>query len=234
MRIYRTFIEAQNEIKRDLAELGVQVELETMQHFQVQDDPELGITMELSDYQYSVSDPRYEDLEGVHEEWVTQEWRDRLAGGLNPGLAWKKRRDVWLPLMERSDYQVKNNLAGKFAYTYSERMGGKRIRWIIEEIQKHPHSRQLWLPVWWQIDNERVGNRRVPCSLGYQFLWRRDTLNITYHMRSCDFVTHYANDVALATILMRYVAKETGLEPGTFTHVVGSLHVYKRDVADVF
>jgi thymidylate synthase len=53
-------------------------------------------------------------------------------------------------------------------------------------------------------------------------------------MRSCDFHTHYANDVALASILLHYVAKKVDVPVGTFTHFVGSLHVYAKDVADVF
>lgn len=237
-RIYRDFHEAQNEIRRDLAELGVEVKLETMQHFDVKGDEEIGITMELMNYQYTVVDPDYTKLEGVHEEWVKQEWRDRRAGGLNPGLAWKKRKEIWRPLMEYEGkagaFARSTNRPTKFSYTYSERMGGPHIQRVIDEIKEHPHTRQAWLPVWGPIDETRRGKRRVPCSLGYQFLWRQGKLHVTYVMRSCDFFLHYANDVALATILMKYIARETGLEPGTFSHFVGSLHVYKKDVADVF
>jgi thymidylate synthase len=113
-------------------------------------------------------------------------------------------------------------------------MGGKHIRYLIEELREHPNSRQLYLPVWWPNDETRRGKRRVPCSLGYQFMNRQGVLHITYMMRSCDFVTHYANDVALAVMLQAYVAKMSKNKVGTFNHFVGSLHAYRKDLDGVF
>ena len=232
MRFYSTFIEAQNEIKRDIAELGVLVHPETMQDIYVKDNPDYE-TKELANYIYTVTKPNYTEIEGVHEEWVMQEWQDRLAGNLNPGRSWGKRRDVWVPFLE-NEY-LAHRQPGRFAYTYSQRMGGKHMQAIIDELAVHPTSRQLYLPVWdRQHDADRRGKRRVPCSLGYWFVQRGNYLNLTYMMRSCDFMTHYANDVALATIMLEHVAIESGYQPGTFTHYIGSFHAYKKDLGDVF
>jgi thymidylate synthase len=226
-RLFVDFPEAQNEITRDLAELGTDVHTETMQDKYIADDPDF-MTKELTNYSYTVLKPNYTEIEGVHEDWVKQEWEDRLLGDLNPGRAWKLRREVW--------DQFRENIRsyGTFSYTYSARMGGKHIDKLIEELQRHPNSRQLWLPVWHLQDEDRRGERRVPCSLGYWLVQRKGALHLTYMMRSCDFYTHYANDVALATILLHYVAKQTDFKVGTFTHFLGSLHVYAKDVAHVF
>lgn len=233
-RIYSTFPEAQNEIARDLAELGVTVQPETMQDKDVHDDEDF-LTKELANYVYTVLRPDYTQIQDVHDEWVQTEWEDRLAGGLNPGRAWKTRRDVWDQFMERDKGQRGTTVPRRFSYTYSERMGGVHIQAIVEELKTHPHSRQLWLPVWWHHPDEaRRGERRVPCSLGYWLVQREGKVNMTYVMRSCDFHTHYPNDVALATILQHYVALQTDYKVGTFTHVIGSFHVYRKDVADVF
>jgi thymidylate synthase len=113
-------------------------------------------------------------------------------------------------------------------------MGGSHIDKLVDELLRHPNSRQLWLPVWYPNDEERRGDRRVPCSLGYWIVQREGAIHETYMMRSCDLYTHYANDVALATMLLHYVAKMTDFKVGTFTHYVGSLHVYAKDVAHVF
>ena len=230
-RIFKDFPEAQNEIRRDLAELAITVHPETMQDIYVKGNPDFD-THELQNYVYTVLKPDPEEISGVHEAWVRQEWVDRLSGDLNPGNAWRERPEIWEPLMESK--MVGGQKYGAFSYTYSERMGGIHIDRLIEELQTHPNSRQLWLPVWSSIDEKRRGDRRVPCSLGYWFVYRDGALHVTYMMRSCDFVTHYGNDVALATILMRYIAKEAHVEPGTFNHVVGSLHVYAKDVEGVF
>lgn len=233
MRNYRDFIEARNEIRRDLAELGVSVHTATYQDKDIADDPEMA-TKELRNYIYSVIDPDFTKIEGVHEEWVEMEWKDRLLGGRNPGRAWRLRREVWLQFLEYGGSAGKGGL-GRFSYTYSERMGGKNLQAIISRIKEDPTSRQLYLSVWDRSsDIQRLGHRRVPCSLGYHFMIRDGQLHLTYSMRSCDFATHYPNDIALATMMQRYVADETGYEVGSFTHFINSFHVYQRDVADVF
>lgn len=233
-RMFKDFEEAQNEITRDLAELGRDVHTETMQDKYIADKPEFA-TKELSNYIYTVLDPRYTDIEGVHEAWITEEWQDRLAGELNPGNAWKTRKEVWEQFLEVDRGEGASRLPRGFSYTYSQRMGGKHIQYLIDELEKHPNSRQLYLPVWKaDPDEKRRGERRVPCSLGYWFVQRGGELHETYMMRSCDFYTHYSNDVALATILLHYIAKSTGYDVGTFTHFVGSLHVYAKDVEHVF
>lgn len=233
MRLFKDFPEARNEIKRDLAELGTTVRPETMQHFDVKGNEDFA-TKEITNYAYTVLDPDFTEVEGVHEDWVEQEWQDRVTGGLNPGRAWRKRRDVWEPLMEKRD---RHESQRNFSYTYSDRMGGEKIDQIVEELERHPHSRQLWLPVWWgPTDNIRRGKKRVPCSLGYWFDYRGDPekLHMTYMMRSCDFATHYPNDVCLATLLLYHVAERAKVKVGTFTHFIGSFHVYAKDVAEVF
>lgn len=234
MRFFQDFPEAQNEIKRDLAELGVEVHPETMQDKYVADDPDYN-TMELTNYIYTVTHPNYTEVEGVHENWIKAEWEDRIIGELNPGRAWRERPEVWRDLLEIDRGATGMKTPTKFAYTYSERMGGRHIQMLIQELQRHPNSRQLYLPVWKaDPDEKRRGERRVPCSLGYWVVQRGGAVHLTYMMRSCDFHTHYPNDVALATMLQHYIAQKTKYKVGQFTHFVGSFHVYKKDVKDVF
>lgn len=234
MRMFKNWVEAQNELRRDLAELGQQVHPETMQDKDIRDDPDFD-TRELTNYIYTVLDPDFTQIEGTHDQWVEAEWDDRVAGGLNPGHAWKTRKEVWNEFLERSGSpKIVGEGPGQFAYTYSMRMGGKHMELIIDELKKNPHSRQLYLPVWGSTDEQRRGRRRVPCSLGYWFVQRNGAVNLTYMMRSCDFATHFPNDVALACIMQAWIAKETNYEIGTFTHFIGSFHVYAKDVADVF
>ena len=68
----------------------------------------------------------------------------------------------------------------------------------------------------------------------YGFLVREvvngeEVVNMTYHQRSSDFVTHFGNDVWLAISLMKFVADKLGLKPGYLYHSIDSLHVYKKD-----
>ena len=125
----------------------------------------------------------------------------------------------------------------KLAYAYNERIwDNNQLTKIINRLKEDKDSRQLWLSIWDpNIDPDYLGGvSRVPCSLGYNFQFRDGKLNIHYVMRSCDFSTHFTNDVYLGIKLLDYVAKECGLEVGTFTHTMFSLHIYKKDIKGVF
>ena len=232
MRIYRNFQEAFSEVKRDLVEMGIRVHAKTYQDKYIADNPDFG-TRELQNYIYTVTDPNPAYLNPV-QPWADLEWQERLAGiegkpnaKLNPGEAWKAREDVWRQFLQAD---------GKFAYTYGDRFRSHRqVRIMINRIKVDPDSRQLYISIWNPIDVHKLGGvSRVPCSLGYLIQIRKGKLNITYNMRSCDFITHFNNDVYLACKLQAYMADQTGYEVGTFTHWIGSLHIFNKDSKGVF
>ncbi len=227
MRIYKTFPDALNEIKRDIAELGTRVHPETMQDKYIADDVDYE-TMEYLNMIYTVTQPSLEDLVPHVKtlEWCEAEFQERLAG-LFPGQgdAWKLRPEVW------EEFATSANGLG---YTYGERYAESLLP-IIKELDQRPNTRQAFLSVWDPtLDSNRLGHIRVPCSLGYWFARRNGRLNITYLQRSGDYFTHLANDMYLTHKLQRYVADMVGVDVGIFTHWVGSVHVYQKDVADVF
>lgn len=226
MRIYKNFHEGLNEVKRDLAEMGIDVHPQTMQDKDVAtlEDYE---TKELQNYIYTVTEPD-KSLGQLNptQPWADEEFKERLDQEFsNPGEAWKSRPEVWRQFLHN----------GRFAYTYGDRMGDSVER-LIKEIMLRPASRQLFLGIWDPNDDifKIGGIERVPCSLGYLFQIRNDKLNMTYFMRSCDFATHMENDIYLAVKLMDHIADMTGYELGNFTHYIGSLHIYKKDVKGVF
>jgi len=202
-----------------------------MQDKQIADDPDF-LTQEYLNMIYTVTKPDLSDLWGYSQvQWCEAEWIERLRG-LRPAdhlAAWSLRPEVWQEFADRG-----------FGYTYGERYRSTPdssdgvLASIIDELRNHPDSRQLFMPVWRELDNQVLGQRRVPCSLGYWFALRGGRLNITYLQRSGDYFTHLANDMYLTHKLQIYVAQQVGAKPGNFTHWIGSLHVYRRDVADVF
>jgi thymidylate synthase len=225
MRIFSNFEEALKEIKRDLAEMGTEVHPQTMQDKYVGDNPEYS-TKELQNYDYTVKDAYYSISQlSPSQPWADAEFKERISGmPLNPGEAYKLRPEVWDEFLHD----------GRFAYTYAERMWGK-IDLIVQEIKKNSNSRQLYLNIWEGGDLYYLGGQsRVPCSLGYLFQVRGGKLHMTYFMRSCDYATHFQNDVYLAVKLLDYIAHAVGLEAGNFTHFIGSFHIYRKDAEGVF
>jgi thymidylate synthase len=228
-RLYKNFAEAYSEVTRDVAEMGVVVHPQTMQDKYVADDPDYE-TLELQNYMYTILNPSTgeEALRQVlpSKEWAKAEFMERISKGpINPGEAWKHRREVWDEYMHD----------GKFAYTYNERMYFQLLD-IMKELKEHPDSRQLYLSIWNPVTDipNLGGGSRVPCSLGYLFQNRGGQIHMTYMMRSCDMITHYANDVYLAIKLLEYVSAMVDKPVGRFTHYIGSFHAYRKDMRGIF
>ena len=230
-RIYQNFPEALSEIGRDLAEMGISVHPKTWQDQDVENDPDFE-TKELQNYTYTVVNPNPDDLSSiVTQPYCDLEWAERESGmegnPCNPGLSWKSRKEVWEEFLQDD---------GTFAYAYPERFAeNDQVRRVVERLKVDPDSRQLFISIWNPSDIAKMGGiSRIPCTLGYLVQCREGRIDLTYLQRSCDFATHMKNDIFFAVKLQEYIAKETGYEMGRYTHWFGSLHVFQRDVKDVF
>ncbi len=223
-RIFQGFKEATNEIARDLAELSTKLNPTTWQGRSVEGNPDY-VTNELQNYLYTVTEPDPHTLNPT-QPWADLELEERLGvRAVNPGEAYKTRPKVWEELLDGT---------GAFSYTYSERLI-PQLPHIIDTLTRHPESRQIFVSIWDNVeDPDKLEIARVPCSLGYYLQFRHGKLNMTYLQRSCDFTTHYENDVWLAVQLLRHIAKEVNMTSGHFSHWIGSLHVFQKDVEGVF
>lgn len=175
---------------------------------------------------------------------------DRVSGEpVNPGATWQE----W-PYAHSAN-KFRDDL-GQFNHTYAERywpklagprtyLGAKRIgirhfygdlRDVVNQLEAEPHTRQAVLPVFFPED---TGGKpgRVPCSLSYHFLMRDNRLDISYFLRSCDFVRHFRDDLYLTVRLALWVLAELRkispywekVEPGQFVITISSLHMFRND-----
>ena len=239
MRIYINAEEMIEETKRDLAEMGIVVRPATMQDKYIKGNPDYE-TRELQNYSYCLLDAKSQEIPGVIQPWADAEFQERITDPwvrcsdgkgypefINPGKAWELRKEVWSEYMHN----------GKLAYTYNELLwNNDQTMKVINRLKEDPDSRQLWISLWDpEKDPDFLGGvSRVPCSLGYGLQVRDGKLNLHYVMRSCDFATHFRNDVYLAIRFLEWVAEKTGYPVGSFTHTIFSLHVYNKDVEGVF
>jgi len=253
MRIFKDFKEARGEIARDLKEMGLHVD-----NVMMQDKEGSFPTLELINYGYTVTKPIVQDLNPT-QPWAAAEFGDRIQaimGNPSPlGTAWMTRADEHMDWSEFIEFNGKPLPQGvsleeakescsplvardpiRLAYSYGERLAlNDQVMRVIRELRRNPMSRQLYIAMWDpHQDSERLGSRRVPCSLGWHFIMREDRLHLTYTMRSCDFVTHWQNDVWLAMMLLDFVCMKTGNVQGRFSQFINSFHVYKIHVKDVF
>ncbi len=228
MRLFKDFKQAQNEIRRDLSEMGTRHETKTMQDKIVEGEQGMA-TVELINYGYTVLEPSIQDIEGRHVNWCVKEWEERAQGirgaNINPGTAWMERPEVWTPFLHNNE----------FSYTYPQRLAScAQVENVIKRLKEDKGSRQLFISIWDTTDSMSLGKERVPCTLGYMIQYRDGKLNITSLMRSCDLFTHYPNDCVLTLKLLDYICFETKLQMGTFSHFINSFHVYEKDIKNVF
>ena len=231
MRIFQNCIEAADELKRELKEMGIEYQSDTVQDKYVGDNPDYK-TLELMAYSYCIQ--KFPDLEkllihqNVNVEWAQGECFERLNPRLrnkNPGQAWKHNHKFWAPFLRN----------GCFSYSYPERWSAQ-IPYVINELKERPNTRQAIMTMYESTkDMMNWGGRdRVPCSLAYQFFIRGNRLHVIYSQRSCDFNLFYASDVYLTVKLLIYIAKMIGTDVGYFYHNIGSLHTFAYQVAEEF
>lgn len=233
MRIFSNLLEAYKEAERDLWEMGVEVTPLSMQDKKAQSADEFK-TKELQGYGFMVVPSTSKDwcianrqsvltLANIPLSYCEQEVQDRVQEiPLNPGNSFLLRPDIWQEFMHE----------GKFSYTYSERMEGQ-VKSTLERLRIDPESRQGIIAIYNpSIDAPRRGGEmRIPCSMYYQLMIREGKIDLIYTMRSCDFLTHFAADIYMATRIMDYASGVLDKPIGKFVFFTGSLHAYHKDMA---
>ena len=240
MRIYSNAYELMSETARNLWEMGQEVRPKTYQNKNIEGNDDF-VTKELICEQYCLT--KLEDLAPLFvfthsHDWAEAEFKERVSGmPLNPGKAWRLRREIWEEFLVGENNDV-------FDYTYPERINRKNgpfdndgtvLQEVINLLKTDPDTRKAIIPIFTGSDTQYYdGSCRIPCSMYYNFLIRTNSrgekqLNICYHQRSSDFVTHFGNDVYMAWRLMEFIASQLNINPGYLYHTIDSLHSYKRD-----
>jgi thymidylate synthase len=104
---------------------------------------------------------------------------------------------------------------------------------VIQTLMKDPDSRQA-IVHYNQPRHCWTENKDFPCTMYSQCFIREGTLRMTTYQRSCDVIKGLSYDVIWSCHFMKMILKELQLRGldvklGTFTHVIGSLHLYEKD-----
>lgn len=190
--------------------------------------------------------------------WAKDHFEERVGGEpLNPGEQYKN----WPFYKRKKENDKFRTEEGEiFSHTYMERFwpkfanGGKlgiapeyqlgnaqphtgiRFQYgdledIVNLFNKDIYTRQAFLPIFFPEDTGCVHGKRVPCTLGYQFIVREGRLHLTYYIRSCDFLRHLRDDIYLAIKLVYWMISRVNKEllPGDFTMHITSLHCFYNE-----
>jgi thymidylate synthase len=82
----------------------------------------------------------------------------------------------------------------------------------------------------WNPERDMLEKKRdYPCTILHQFRIRRNRLNMSVYMRSNDVWLGAAYDFFQFTRVQIAIASILGIEPGSYSHHVGSLHIYEEN-----
>jgi hypothetical protein len=185
--------------------------------------------------------------------WAENHFQERVSGDpMNPPPS----AADW-PFAQAGHEEHLRSNGGKFSHTYPERfwprhagagmanifrpMTGIRFEYgdlsdVVDVLVKNPASRQAYLAVWFPEDAYAATlGERVPCTIGYHFMIRKDLLYCWYTMRAADYVRYLRDDIYMAGRLMQWVVSElesrgAGLfYPGKLYLTISSLHSFVGD-----
>lgn len=115
---------------------------------------------------------------------------------------------------------------GNWAYTYHQRYEDQ-IQFVIDDLKRNPSSRRAVMLV--RDKASDMGSEDPACLQHIQYFIRNGKLDCEILFRSNDACkATYMNAFALIC-LQEMIAKEIGVEVGTYTHRANSFHCYEKD-----
>lgn len=184
----------------------------------------LGVTFRVHDW--SDRDEMMKE-NGLNTLFADYDFKDRISEyPVNPGKA--VQFDTTGALKPHLKYSM-DDISKEYPYleyTYSERMS-YQYKPIIYNLRLNPDSRQSYISIWNpERDVHYLEQKRVPCSIGYQFFIREGKLNMIYLMRSLEVSKCIGNDIYTSSRLLEYIAEKVGVEYGFLQFFAASLHIF--------
>ncbi len=131
---------------------------------------------------------------------------------------------VWERMSD--DGETVNSNYGEKIFSH---FGFDQWEYVKKVLTADPLSRQAVIHIREPKDFVKEPTKDMPCTLTLQFLLRDNKLNLTVNMRSNDIWTGFPYDCFNFCAFQNLMAMELGVEVGTYTHIAGSLHLYKRN-----
>ena len=136
------------------------------------------------------------------------------------------------------DYEEDENLPVLGAY--GPRVFGEPSQFLAIEhlLRTKPDSRRAVISIYDKTDVIRYDKRDIPCTCSLQFFIRDNILHLTTIMRSNDAAKGLIHDLFSFTLIQelmwaKLARDNTSLQLGTYTHIVGSLHIYNKNTGIV-
>lgn len=105
---------------------------------------------------------------------------------------------------------------------------GEQVKNLIAALRENPTTRRAVAPIL-KVEDLHGSGGEPPCTCTLQFLVRDNELQTVVFMRSNDIMKGLPHDVFAFTMIAEIIARSLGCSLGSYTHMVGSLHLYEAD-----
>jgi len=147
-------------------------------------------------------------------------------------LARTRSRDfISYYIPEYKKYAEDGEIFGAYGPRLFDWNGLNQLETVVSLLRRKPASRQAVIQIFDAHDIVEE-HKDVPCTCTLQFMLRHEKLQMFTNMRSNDVIWGLPHDIFCFTMLQEMAAKSLSVEPGTYKHAVGSLHVYREKLAD--
>jgi thymidylate synthase len=134
--------------------------------------------------------------------------------------------DLQRYVMELVDGILDFKIGSGWDYTYHNRYA-QYLPFVIDELKRNRESRRAIISI---RDNEVDSrNKDAACMQSIQFFIRNNKLDCMVLFRSNDLPEAFFFNAFALIVLQEKVAKELGVETGTYTHRSNSMHCYEKD-----
>ena len=131
----------------------------------------------------------------------------------------KKHTSIWNPWADEND-----KVPSPYGYYWRNFNGEDQILNILSTLLTDPSSRRMVLSAW---DRSNAWHSELPpCHAMAVFSTNSNRLNCHLTQRSGDIAIGIPFNLACYTLLMKLMAREVGMETGTFSHTIVDAHIY--------
>ena len=116
-----------------------------------------------------------------------------------------------------------------YGYCIKKKFGFDQYEYVKQILKNDKNSRQAVIHIKDARNTIENPTKDLNCTVCLQFLIRDEKLYLTSYMRSNDLWLGFPYDVFNFTALQILLSMELEVGLGAYTHIDGSLHLYKRD-----
>ena len=174
---------------------------------------------------YNSCSNKVEDFAKASKFWNHIANPDRTINSAYGYLIWKNKS------LGNNRYELWNT---ENRYTTGDEAIRTPWEWCRESLEADKDTRQALLR-FSLPEHHWKGNKDFVCTISGNFLIRDDRLNLAVVMRSNDLVKGLAYDMPWFISLIHRMTEELkttypNLQPGTYTHLAHSMHLYEKDI----